>query len=237
MLFEFRQTGKELYSVEFRVVNESGDMLGTVLFKGNMVSVYRNWNISLLSMNISDVAAGKASISRKGKTNMKNHIIIFSVLMIFCFVAVGCSSMSLKDIDGDIRCEFRTGENAEFADAVVNTDATFEKEEFVKLYNEANSYNPNRIKDHLNECDLRISPETQPDEWKEIFGSEVNIKMLYGEKGKSVSVYRHGSKLYFFIVSIGGRTRPEDEGHYYIELSEEADRYWRPILDKVIREG
>lgn len=53
MLFEFRQTGKELYSAEFWVVNKNGDMLGTASFKGNMVSVYGNWNISLLSMNIS----------------------------------------------------------------------------------------------------------------------------------------------------------------------------------------
>ena len=170
---------------------------------------------------------------------MKKHVLILCVLMCLCSVLSGCmalppaETLKEKDIDNDIRCEFRVGQNAAYADTIVDTDIVFDKDEFIKLYNEENSYDPIYLKNHLEKCDLRISIDTQPAEWDEMFNSEVNIKMLFEGDSRSVSVYRYGSKLYFFVLSMGGRRRPDDEGYYYMELSEDLAEYWQPILEKV----
>jgi len=157
-------------------------------------------------------------------------ILILSVcLMTGCFVVL--PKETLKEINGDIKCEFRTGENAKYSDKVIDTDVVFDKDEFVKLYNESNSYDPNHLKYHLDKCDLKINAGEQPDEWKEIFGSEFNIKAVYGDGSRWVSIYRYDSKLYFFVLCMGGKSEPEEIGYYYMELSAEADSYWRPIIE------
>ena len=66
-----------------------------------------------------------------------------------------------------------------------------------------------------------------------MFNAEINIKAIYGEESRSVDVFLYDSKLYFFVVSMGGRSKPEEIGSYYIELSDESAAYWRPIIDQV----
>ena len=170
---------------------------------------------------------------------MKKTIILCALVMTAIFAAgcfVGLPIETLTSIDGDIKCEFRVGKNARFIESAVDTDAVFDKEMFIELFNEESQYDPNHIKYHLDECDLKINAENQPEEWDKIFSSEVNIKALYEDDSRSVSVFRYESKLYFFVLSMGGRSKPEEEGNYYIELSEEMDGYWRPIIEKVVKD-
>ena len=152
-------------------------------------------------------------------------------LMTGCFVSLPIET--LTTIDGDIKCEFRVGQNARFIDSAVDTDVVFDKEEFIKLFNEDSQYDPNYYKNHLDKCDLKINTEEQPEEWEKMFNAEINIKAIYGEESRSVDVFLYDSKLYFFVVSMGGRSKPEEIGSYYIELSDESAAYWRPIIDQV----
>ena len=144
---------------------------------------------------------------------------------------------TITDIDGEIGCEFRVGQNAAYIGPAVETDTVFDKEEFIKLFNEDSKYDPNYLKYHLDECDLKINIETQPEEWDKMFNSEVNIRAVFGDDCRSVSVFPYDSKLFFFVLDMGERSKPEEEGSYYIELSETADRYWRPIIEKVAKEA
>ena len=84
-------------------------------------------------------------------------------LMTGCFVSLLIET--LTTIDGDIKCEFRVGQNARFIDSAVDTDVVFDKEEFIKLFNEDSQYDPNYYKNHLDKCDLKINTEEQPEEW------------------------------------------------------------------------
>ena len=152
-----------------------------------------------------------------------------------CFVSLPIET--LTTIDGDIKCEFRVGQNARFIDSAVDTDVVFDKEEFIKLFNEDSQYDPNYYKNHLDKCDLKINTEEQPEEWEKMFNAEINIKAIYGEESRSVDVFLYDSKLYFFVVSMGGRSKPEEIGSYYIELSDESAAYWRPIIDQVLMDS
>jgi hypothetical protein len=157
------------------------------------------------------------------------------------FVMAGCFAKlpkeTLKKIDGDIKCEFRVGQNPRFIGSAVETDSVFDKEKFIKLFNEYGKYDPIHLKYHLEECDLKINSEKQPEEWNKMFNSGINIKAVYGEESRSVDVYLYDSKLYFFVLSMGARSKPDEIGYYYIELSDEMTEYWRPIIDKVVKEA
>jgi hypothetical protein len=156
-------------------------------------------------------------------------------------VMTGCFAKfpkeTLKKIDGVIKCEFRVGQNPRFIGSAVETDAVFDKEKFITLFNEYGKYDPKHLKYHLDECDLKINSEEQPEEWNKIFNSGINIKAVYGEKSSSVDVFQYDSKLYFFVLSMGSRSKPDEIGYYYIELSDEMSEYWRPIIDKVVKEA
>lgn len=106
---------------------------------------------------------------------------------------------------------------------------------FVKLFNEQDLYDPIYLKNNLDKCDLKINSETQAEELQRILNSEVNIKALFEDTDRSVSIYTHNEKLYFFVLSMGGNSKPEEEGSYYMELSEEMDAYWRTIIEEVVK--
>ena len=170
---------------------------------------------------------------------MKKVIILlaFSVLMT---VLCGCGIIIIEDnysldmIPGDITCEYRIGNGAMWAEECVDTDVSFDKNMFLELFHEYNQYDPNEIKNNPERCDLKINIEQQPDEWLAIRDSEFNVKAVFGDDERSVSMYRHEEKLYFFVLSLGGAAKPDKQGKYFMELSEEMSDYWQMIIKSVL---
>ena len=172
---------------------------------------------------------------------MRKRVLSFCSMVMVMLLIAGCFAKlpkeTLTKIDGEITCEFRVGQNPRFIGSAVETESVFDKEKFIKLFNEYAKYDPKHLKYHLNECDLKINSEEQPEEWNRMFNSGINIKAVYGGESRSVDVYLYDSKLYFFVLSMGSRSKPEEIGYYYIELSDEMAEYWRPIIDKVVKEA
>lgn len=166
-------------------------------------------------------------------------VLMISVLCLMtgCLSLVSTQKPKLEGIDGDIKCEFRAGNSAQFQERTIDTDVTFDKDKFVALYNEYSVYNPNHLKYNLDECSLKINASEQPEEFKKIDRSEINIKAMYDGNGRSVSVFRYDGKLYFFVLCMGSRSEPEEEGYYYIRLSDEMTEYWSPILEQVSKDA
>ena len=173
---------------------------------------------------------------------MKRMMAVVIALVAACLMA-GCvlrpytPKPALDYIKGDIEYEFRVGRNAAFMNEVAETDAGFDKDRFVDLFNEYSQYNPNHLKYNLDECDLKINAEDQPEEYNEMKDSEINISISFEEGKRSVSVFDYDSTLYFFVLCMGGNSEPDEIGYYYMELSDEMESYWRPILSQVREEA
>ena len=181
---------------------------------------------------------------------MKRVSLLFvSVLLMICTLT-GCKTIftkygviiaedeyTLPEIKGDVKCRFRVGETASYEGMYVQTDATFDKDGFIKLFDEFNQYDPVYLRYHLDRCDLKINPDTQRDLSREIFENQVYIKAVFDGTYRGVSVFKYDSKLYFYVLSMGGNSEPDEEGDYFIELSEESDEYWRPIVEQVLQDN
>ena len=159
------------------------------------------------------------------------------VLLVVCLFT-GCffplPERHIGKIKGDIRCEFRTGKNAKSLRDPIKTDAVFDKDKFVELYNEDYKYDPTYYSKHLDKLDLKIVYEKEPEEYEEMAASEVSFRAYSDEQFWQVSLYCRDSKLYFFVVCMGGRSKPEHIGYYYKEVPEKMASYWKPIYDKVL---
>ena len=164
-------------------------------------------------------------------------MIAAAALFAGCGTVVSEDHYSLDQIDGDIICEYRIGKNAAFADECVDTDVVFDKDKFIELFNESNQYDPVRLSKKPKDCDLRISTKGQPEEWETISESEFNIRAVFGNDQRNVSVYRYDGRLYFHVLSMGGNKNPELEGVYFMELSEEMSNYWSTIIEAVVHTG
>jgi hypothetical protein len=168
---------------------------------------------------------------------------LISIVLILC-LWTGCSFIPSSDfrideIDGDIQCEFRIGKSAQFSKNKVFTDAVFDKEEFIELFNLRESYTANRLRFHLDECSLKIVASEQPEELEKMQASEINFKVVYDgvdERKDNVSVYEYNSKLYFFVLCMGSRSKEDEIGYYYMELPEDMQEYWLPIIEKVSKD-
>ena len=164
------------------------------------------------------------------------------ILLMLCMLSGCLFSMPtghISKIEGDMTIDFRAGEDASHWEATVNTDAVFDRERFVELYNEDNKYDPAYYQHHLNKLDLRIVREEEPAEYEKIAASEVNFRVYFTDKNgndinRHVSVFRYDSKMYFFIVCMGGASKPDEIGYYYKELPAKMAEYWTPIYDKVL---
>ncbi len=169
---------------------------------------------------------------------MKRSVML-PVLFILIAVLSGCRIIvvedhySLDSIPGEITCEYRVGRNAMYSEDHVDTDVGFDKEMFLKLFHEYNQYDPNKIMNKPGQCDLKINADEQPDEWLAVQESEFNVKAVFGDDYRSVSIYRYEDKLYYFVLCMGGGAEPEMQGEYYMELSEEMSGYWRTIIEAV----
>ena len=173
---------------------------------------------------------------------IRKSITAFILIVFALFLLAGCSfrlpsnKLSIDKIDGDIECEFRLGKSAQFSKNTVFTDAVFDKEEFIELFNLRESYTSAYIRLHLDKCSLKIVAAEQPEEIDKMSRSEINFKVVYDgvdERKDSVSVYEYDSKLYFFVLCMGSRSKPEEVGYYYMELPEDMQEYWLPIIEKV----
>lgn len=161
------------------------------------------------------------------------------VLFILAGMLSGCGIVVLKDeysldkIDGDITCEYRVGKDAMWAKDSVDSDVRFDKEMFLKLFNEYNAYDPRKLRKKPEECDLKIDPNEQPEAFKQINDSEFNVRAVFAGGQRNVSIYRYEDKMYFFVLYLGGQSDPSEEGDYYMELSEEMSTYWKGIIEAV----
>ena len=170
----------------------------------------------------------------------KKHLTVFALIMLTLCLFTGCLFNvpldHLKKIEGDIEWDFRAGTDASKLRATVDTDVTFDKDEFVKLYNADKKYDPAFYQYHLNTLDLKINREEQPEEYAKITAGEVNVTVYFDGLQRNVSVYRYESKLYFFILCMGGGAKPEEMGYYYDLVPEKLAEYWMPIVDQVLED-
>ena len=161
-------------------------------------------------------------------------ILILLTLCLFTGCLFSLPTDHLGKIKGDITYDFRAGKNASKTKDTVKTDAVFDKDRFVELFNEDAKYDPSYYKHHVNKLDLRINAEEEREKFEEMAASEVNIRIYFDGKNRHVSIFRYDSKLYFFIMSMGGASKPGEEGYYYQEVPKKMADYWNPIYDKVI---
>lgn len=169
---------------------------------------------------------------------MKSKLLGFTTVLLILCLLTGCiikpkNRNAMGRIKGYIECEFRVGKDAKTHAKAIDTDVVFDKDKFVELFNENSQYSPTSLKHHTDECSLKINAQEQPDEWEEIFNSEINIKVLYDRQSRNVSVYEYRSKLYFFVLSMGSNSKPEVQGSYFMKLSKEMTDYWKPLLKEV----
>ena len=173
-----------------------------------------------------------------GRFYMNRRILGFTAVLLVLCMMTGCfikpkNKNALGRIKGDIECEFRVGKNAKTQSRAIDTDVVFDKDKFVDLFNEESQYDPVYLKYNTDDCSLKVNAQEDPEEWEEIYNSEINIKVLYDRQSRNVSVYEYNSKLYFFVLSMGGNSKPEEQGSYFMELSKDMTEYWRPILAEV----
>lgn len=167
-----------------------------------------------------------------------------SILTVFIlFQLTGCLSFvstkkpAMDYVKGDVEYEIRVGSNADTKQEIADIDVDIDKDMFVDLYNEEAQYDPNAEKYHLDRQDLKLNSEKDHEKWKEMLNSEINIRMIFDDGLRSVSVYELDSQLYFFVVCMGGRSDPDEEGYYYMEMSDDLADYWEPVIDEIREEA
>ena len=169
---------------------------------------------------------------------MKSKMLGFTAVLMALCMMTGCfikpkNRNALDRIKGDIECEFRVGKDAKTHKDAIDTDVEFDKDKFVDLFNMEAQYDTVNLKYHTDDCDLKVNAQEEPDKWEEIFNSEINIKALFDRQSRNVSVYEYNSKLYFFVLSMGDNSKPEEQGSYFMKLSKDMTEYWRPVLEEV----
>ena len=150
-----------------------------------------------------------------------------------CFSLVSTRTPAMDYIRGDVRYEIRVGASADTHKEIIETDVEIDKDRFVDLFNENAKYDPNTVKHELSGASLKIDPVTQQEDWNEITYSEVNIRAVFDDGLRSVSLYEYDSDLYLFAVSIGNAGKKEDRGYYYMKLPDEMQDYWQPVYEEI----
>lgn len=162
-----------------------------------------------------------------------SYVLLICTVFAFSGCSLSSSRQRLSDIKGDYKCEFRVGKSAGTLSTMVpvETDVVFDEDMFIELYNEGTQYNPFYLKYHVNKCDLRIAPGVP--EIEEMLNSEINISAVSDDDKRSVSVFEYDSELYFFVLCMGKKSEPDEQGYYYMEVPEELADYWKPLLKEV----
>lgn len=172
---------------------------------------------------------------------MRKTLASLCVLVMAICLMTGCGLFRAKDkiwsIKGDIKCEFHVTSNYKIDKLGDIYNVEFDKDQFIKLYNEGKSYDSSYYMKHLDKLSLRFDPNTQLEEYMKMDDSEISIRAKYEDGQNVISVYRYNDKLYFFVLNMGGRSKPEEQGSYYMEMSDKLAEYWGPVIDKVLQEG
>lgn len=74
-----------------------------------------------------------------------------------CGIIVVQDDYSLDRIDGDIVCEYRIGEEAKWSEECVDSEVRFDKDMFLKLFQEYARYDPIIGSKDPMQCDLKIT--------------------------------------------------------------------------------
>lgn len=168
------------------------------------------------------------------KKTLSGPVLVLVMLCLFTGCMFSLPTGHMTKIKGDITCEFRCGKNATNTRDPIKTDVVFDKDRFVELFNEDAKYDPAFYKKHTDRLDLKINDQEEPEKYQRIAGSEVNLAVRYGGNYNQVSLYCFDSKLYFFVMNMGGASMPEEKGWYYQEVPAKMASYWMPIYEKVM---
>ena len=161
-------------------------------------------------------------------------ILLTLCLMTGCFFNVPLDRLKKDEITDDVTYDFKAGTDASRLLETVDTDAVFDMDKFVELYNAGQWYDPNFYQYHLDTLDLRIIREEDPEEYDKIAASEICVTIHFNGLNRHVSVFRYNSKMYFFILCNGGGAKPDEIGYYYDEVPKDLAEYWEPIFDEVL---
>ena len=167
---------------------------------------------------------------------MKKFVkIIISIILVFSLVGCGIvlNKEKLNDLDDGYVCEYRYGENARYSTELVDIDFEFDKQMFIDLYNEKAQYDPVYLRRHIEECDLKL--ERNGEEVDKILKTEISIRAAYEDTYKEVTVYEYNDDLYFYVLTMGGRTEKDKEGKYFMRVSDNLQEYWKQLTNQIYK--
>ena len=167
------------------------------------------------------------------KKKLSGPVLVLAILCLFTGCMFSLPTGHMTKIKGDITCEFRCGKNASKTKDPIKTDAVFDKDRFVELYNEDAKYDPAFYRKHPDRLDLKIDSDEEPEKYQRIAGSEVNMAVRFDGDYQHVSLFCYESKLYFFVMNMGGASKPGEKGWYYQEVPSKMASYWMPVYEKV----
>lgn len=162
-------------------------------------------------------------------------IITIVISMFFVLSLTGCLAVlekeKLSDLEDGYVCEYRYGKEARYSEELVDIDFEFDKQMFLDLYNEKAQYNPVYLRNHIEECDLKLARGSE--EIAEMLTTEISIRAAYEDTYEEVVVYEYQEDLYFFVLNMGGRTEKDKEGWYFMRVSDELQEYWKQLTDQI----
>lgn len=170
---------------------------------------------------------------KRGSYMKKAAVIAINILLLFSLT--GCLAVlekeKLTDLEDGYVCEYRYGESARYSTELVDVDFEFDTQMFLDLYNEKAQYNPVYLRNHIEECDLKL--EHGSEEHDDMLDTEISIRAAYENSYKEVVVYKYQDDLYFFVLDMGGRTEKDKEGRYFMRVSDELQEYWKQLTDQI----
>ena len=162
--------------------------------------------------------------------------IIVSIVLIFSLAGCGIrlKQEKLNDLADGYVCEYRYGENAKYSTELVDIDFEFDKKMFIDLYNEKAQYDPVYLRNHIEECDLKL--ERGSEEADKILDTQISIRAAYTDTYKEVTVFEYNDDLYFYVLTMGGRTEKDKEGKYFMRVSDNLQEYWKQLTNQIYKE-
>lgn len=161
--------------------------------------------------------------------------IIISIILVFSLTGCGIvlEKEKISDLDDGYVCEYRYGENARYSTKLVDIDFEFDKQMFIDLYNEKAQYDSVYLRNHIEECDLKL--ERISEDVNKILKTEISIRAAYPDTYKEVTVYEYNGDLYFYVLTMGGRTEKDKEGKYFMRVSDNLQEYWKQLTNQIYK--
>lgn len=168
------------------------------------------------------------------KKNIKIIVgIIVSILLVFSLTGCGTNlnKEKISHLEDGYVCEYRYGKNAKYSTELVDVDFEFDKQMFIDLYNEKAQYDPVHLRKNIEKCDLKL--ESRGEEIDKMLATGISIRAAYEDTYKEVVVYQYNGDLYFFVLSMGGRTEKDKEGWYFMKVSDNLQEYWKQLTNQI----